>query len=148
VWYVKIKKGEVSKNYNSDIIKIIKRKQSGGAMGKKSKYRVCPSCYYVGQSKILARGSLFVFVLLLPLFPIALLYAIICSIGPTNVCPECQNPLIPANSPKGEEIIYNNKLSFPDDKPATIVFKKILKFGLIFFIFSFILIIIVGVFAN
>jgi flagellar basal body-associated protein FliL len=67
---------------------------------------ICPNCYYHGKPKMLAKGSLLIAIILLVfVFPIGLIYIIFCSIGPKNICPKCDTPLIPEDSPKAIEII-------------------------------------------
>jgi hypothetical protein len=70
---------------------------------------VCPNCYYNGKPKFLAKGSLLIAIVLLVIFfPIGLIYIIICSVGPKNICPKCETPLIPEDSPRGIEVLQKH----------------------------------------
>ena len=67
---------------------------------------ICPNCYYCGEPKMLAKGSLLIAIILLVIFfPIGLIYIVFCSIGPRNICPKCDTSLIPEDSPRGKKII-------------------------------------------
>lgn len=68
--------------------------------------KICPNCYYHGKPKLIAKGSLTITILLLLVFfPLGILYALLNSTGSSNVCPKCENAMIPDDSVRAKEIL-------------------------------------------
>lgn len=79
---------------------------------------VCTTCGYVGNIKIITKGSLLIEIVLwlFLIFP-GLIYSIWRQTTKYNACPKCKNPsMIPSDSPKGQNIISENKVSNLDDR--------------------------------
>lgn len=66
--------------------------------------KVCVSCYVVSQPKIKGSGWIEL-ILWLAFIPAGLIYSIWRREGNGKVCPQCRGQMIPADTPRAEQIL-------------------------------------------